>query len=381
MRLKLYQRGGEGNFYIRGTTDDGTRVFESTKTDNKKAAQSILIKYQAELLDRQVHGAKATMSFAAAASSWIQSGGSKRYLGEFKDGKWNGLIGYFGRRNINSITQAELDEAGVKLFPNCQAQSRNRMCHAPFVAVYNHAVSCKAADPHLWKRPRKPKGAIAAQAAKHIKKRTGQSWVPYERAAEFVLAMSPAPAMLMTAFFYTGCRPSELYPMEATDVNLPGRWMLVNGKTGIRGVPIHEFLVPLLTPLVARGGILFRTPRGNAYPLLEGAGGQLKTAINGARKRSGVTDISPYTGRHTVATQLTRAGVDQQVKDQITGHRKGSMSENYLHMPNQDLIEAINRLPVIAAWAAAPWMADPIGQASKLAGKPGERTDLEKKVA
>ena len=49
-------------------------------------------------------------------------------------------------------------------------------------------------------------------------------------------------------------------------------------------------------------------------------GGQIKSAIRGARERTGVTDIAPYTARHTVSTQLVINGVHPHIKDQILGH-------------------------------------------------------------
>ena len=47
----------------------------------------------------------------------------------------------------------------------------------------------------------------------------------YERAAEFVLAMSPANAMVMTGLFYTGMRPIELFVLNSDMVDVPGRWI------------------------------------------------------------------------------------------------------------------------------------------------------------
>jgi integrase/recombinase XerD len=135
--------------------------------------------------------------------------------------------------------------------------------------------------------------------------------------------------MFMTALFYTGMRPIELFGLHAESVDTKKRWIvLASSKTGEpRGIPIHEFLVPLFAALVKRGGILFRTPRGGPYPLTEDVGGQLKTAINGARRRSGIADVSPYTARHTVSTQLVINGVHSHIKDQILGHAVDDMTD------------------------------------------------------
>ena len=145
--------------------------------------------------------------------------------------------------------------------------------------------------------------------------------------------------------------------------------LLKDGES--RGVPMHEFLVPLFAALVERGDPLFRTPRGEAYPITDECGGQLKTAVNGARRRSGLTSagIAPYTARHTVSTQLVIAGVHPHKKDQIMGHAVDDMSRHYVHVPRQPLIEAINKLPVIPAWSGVAWMREPLSFANKHASK------------
>jgi len=195
--------------------------------------------------------------------------------------------------------------------------------------------------------------------------------------------MSPAPAMLMTALFYTGMRPIELFSLEAGDVDVAGRWLvLTKTKTGEpRGIPMHEFVAPLFEALVERGGVLFRTPRGNPYEEREDGGGQLKTAINGARRRSDIRDIAPYSGRHSVSTQLVINGVHSHIKDQILGHAADDMSRHYTNVPQAPLIEAINTLPVPDLWQQLPWWNEPLKWVGKLAEGTGRRTDLERKKA
>jgi integrase len=149
---------------------------------------------------------------------------------------------------------------------------------------------------------------------------------------------------------------------------------------------MHEILVPLLTALKARGGMVFHTSRDVPYEPhdedeLNPRGGQMKSSIIGARKRSGIPEIAPYTGRHTVSTQLVLNGVHPFIKDQIMGHVKTDMSHNYTHIPQPPLIEAIRTLPVIEEWAAAPWLHDPLAWQRKLAAGTGKRNDLIRRVA
>lgn len=375
MALKLFERNGIQ--YVRGTIR-GQSVYETTGTGDKKKAEEIRAKLEAKMLEDSIHGRAATVTFAEAASSYLESGGSPRFLGKYNEatGKWNGLIGHFGSRKINSITQSELDAAAAKLYPGTQYNTRNRQCHAPFITIWNHAVRNRWADKREWMRPRKPKGTAVKLLATKI--RAGTKPVSYEHAARFVLALSPAPAMLMTALFYTGMRPIELFMLQADDVNVDARWITLNSsKTGEpRGVPLHKVLVPLFAGLCERGGFLFRTPRDMPYEMKVDGGGQMKAAINGARRRSGIRDIAPYTGRHTVSTQLVVNGVHQHIKDQILGHAVSDMSRHYTNVPQAPLIEAIDTLPVVSEWANVPWMLDPLPWTRRLAEGTGKRNDL-----
>ncbi|WP_271025328.1 site-specific integrase [Rhizobium sp. RCAM05973] len=386
MPLKLYKRGKV--WWFSGTVH-GQAVRESARTEQKEVAEALRIKKEAELVSDAVFGPKATRTFAQAVDSYWKAGGDKRFTGTmYEDGTRDGLLDYFYDTKLKDIQQNDLDEASRKLYPNAQPETRNRQCYTPFVAVWNHAVLNGWADLRKWSRPKKAKGTNVVRIKK---RRAGTFPVEYEHAAKFIAAMSPGPAMLMTTLFYTGMRPIELFALEAGEVNLAGRWItLTHTKTGEpRGIPIHKFLVPIFESLLKRNSLaddprLFRTPRGEPYEVIvtdeEGkGGGGLKSAINGARRRSGIKDIAPYTGRHSVSTGLVVAGVHPYIKDQILGHVADDMSRHYTNVPQPPLIDAINKLPVPDEWRAMPWLADPLAWSGKLAEGTGRRTDLEMK--
>lgn len=357
MPLTLFER--RGYYYIRGSVR-GIPVYESTKTRDHALAEDIRAKREAALTDESVFGAKAVVTFEQAADDYVRATGKSKYLLDIlKDGTEKGLVPLLGKRKLHELRQSDLDAAAKKLRPGTSPATLNRCVYTPFIAVWNHAASGSRqwADKRDWERPRTPKGT----AHKRKASRAGTMPVAYDYAWEFVRAMSPAPACVMTALFYTGMRPIELFSLEAHEVNIRDRWIALSAtKTEPRGVPMHEVLVPMFTKLVERGGILFRTPRGEPYPLKQDGGGQIKAAILGARGRTGIRDIAPYTARHTVSTQLVLNHIHPYVKDQILGHAVTDMSRNYTWVPQKPLIEAINTLPVIEAWRDAPWMHDPV---------------------
>lgn len=364
MPLELKERNGV--WYIRGTVR-GISIYESAKTRDREVAEAVKAAREDELTQESVFGKKAVVTFEQAAQSYIDRGGPSKYLIEVgkTSGKVTGLVPHFKGRKLHTLRQLDLDNAAKKLFPKAGPATRNRQCYTPFIAVWNGAVKDGAADPRRWERPKVARGtAIRAKS-----ERAGQRPVAYEHAWRFVSTMSPAPAMVMTALFYTGMRPIELFALEAADVDVEGRWIVVQAsKTGQgRGVPMHDMLVPLFAAIAKRGGAAFRTRHDEPYPITDDdTKGQISGAISGARKRSGISDISPYSARHTASTQLVINGVHEHIKDQILGHAVTSMSRRYVQVPQQPLIDAINTLPVIEAWRDAPWLLDPIKWQRKL---------------
>ena len=78
MPLRLVKRPKSPYWIIRGTLRR-IRIEESTGTSNQRAADEILVKREAEILEQSIHGRRATATFAAAALSYLEHGGSKRF--------------------------------------------------------------------------------------------------------------------------------------------------------------------------------------------------------------------------------------------------------------------------------------------------------------
>nr|WP_315826080.1 tyrosine-type recombinase/integrase [Bradyrhizobium sp. SZCCHNG3015] len=363
MRLYLWQRAPGTNYYIRGTDSEGREVNVSTRTANKKAAQGLLTKREGEVLQEAIHGKKAVVTWDHAVESYLKNGGSTRFLGSFneKTGSYDGLMGKLTGVLLRKITQDFLNDVAKELYPNVLPETLNRQFWTPFIAIWRHAVSQDWCEPKMWIRPKtKLKGTKVVRIKP---KRVGSYPVEYETAWRFVQGCGVANATIFTILFYTGLRPIELFVMNTTQVNVPGRWITIPAsKIGeARGVPIHEALVPMLTDMVEnRPGKLVRTWDGEPFTVYDDNGGQMKKGIAAARLRTHVFDVAPYTARHTVSTQLVVAGVHPYIKDQILGHAVTDTSRLYTAVPQAALIEAINKLPTIKEWLNQDWMKSPV---------------------
>ena len=358
--LKIKTRPGSNNLYLRGTVK-GRFIYESTGTSNRKIAEEIRAKREHELLQEAVLGRAATLTFLEAAVRYMEQDGERRFVMP--------LIDYFGNDKLmKDITQIDLDRAAEAICRTSKRQTINRQVYTPFIAIWNQS----GLENRKWLRPRRRKGTLNRPEPS----RSGTQPVTYEEAFRFVSQMTSATGLVMTALFYTGMRPIEIFNLQAHEVFPDKQWIVVSGsKTGEkRGVPMHDFLVPVFRKLKERGGTIFRTHKGIAYKARENAGGQMKSAINGARARSGIATISPYTARHTVSTQLVINGVHAHTKDQILGHAVTDMSRHYTNVPQQQLIEAINTLPVPAAWKELYWIKDPLAKMKFFASYRHSRT-------
>jgi integrase/recombinase XerD len=81
MPLRLVKRKESDHWYVRGTVRKQS-VFESTGTDDKKAAEAIRIKREGRLLEDSIHGKESSVTFFEAAVFYMTAGGSARFLGK-----------------------------------------------------------------------------------------------------------------------------------------------------------------------------------------------------------------------------------------------------------------------------------------------------------
>ena len=69
----------------------------------------------------------------------------------------------------------------------------------------------------------------------------------------------------------------------------------------------------------------------------------------GTKKRK-VSEYSFHSFRHTFKSNLANKGVASEVYDVLTGHRKPSVAEGYVHGDIDNLYQAIHLLPRLVAW-------------------------------
>lgn len=155
-------------------------------------------------------------------------------------------------------------------------------------------------------------------------------------------------AEIAMIYLYTGMRASELLDVKKENVNLTTRIMVGGLKTAAgkdRRIPIHKSILPFVERLMQTEGdyLLSRDLKGKqqkmTYPYF--------TRVHWAplMERLGMSQYTPHYGRHTCATMLREAGVEEDLRKLILGHANGDITDRYTHHPDYMLIEAIDKLP------------------------------------
>jgi integrase len=324
--LAVKRRHGSNNWYIRGSIR-GNRVDESTGTNDKRKAEEIRVKREAELLNESIHGRSAVATFAVAALSYMEHGGEKRYV--------RPLLKHFGTIKLSAIDQQAVDLCAKMLKPGASTATINRQIHTPLSSILKHAAKRKMCSFWPISRPRPTKGKTR--------------WLSRTEAAALLRECAPHLKPLVVFMLYTGARVAEAVYLDWENVDLArGLVMFLDTKNGEdRGVPLHSEVASVLGNLPHRDGAVFRRPDGKPYEVKErdDGGGQIKTAFKGACRRAGIKNATPHTLRHTWATWHYAQNRDPIGLKKLGGWKTESMVTRYTHVNVADLAASISALP------------------------------------
>jgi integrase len=294
MSIRLVRRPKSPNWIIRGTLR-GVRVEESTGTDNKKIAEEIRAKREAEILAQSVYGRRATATFAEAALSYLENGGNKRFL--------DNVISYFGTTALAKIDQDAIDVGARKVYPNARGATRDRQFYTPASAVIKHAAKRGWCSQIVMERPEKPPGRVR--------------WISPKQADQLIEACNEQLRPLVIFLLYTGARIGEALWLNWSDVDLARGHVIfpIDPSDGrrtknneARGVPLHPRVCAALANLPHRDGEVFRRPDGLCPTRVCGRTPRLRAMGSGRRSRARASVRVSRTSRYIVAGTRGRPG-------------------------------------------------------------------------
>ena len=142
---------------------------------------------------------------------------------------------------------------------------------------------------------------------------------------------------------YTGLRVSEMLNLRKHDVNRRRRFIsITRSKTeaGVRVVPVHPLLTPILNAQLATAGeFLFPAPDGHQMTYAE------YRRVWDSVMRSIHSHYTPHDTRHTFASLLDAAEVNDNARRRLLGHAGGSITDSvYTHKTMRQLRAAVEKL-------------------------------------
>lgn len=155
-------------------------------------------------------------------------------------------------------------------------------------------------------------------------------------------------AQIALIYIYTGFRATELLDMQKENVDLEARIMVGGLKTDAgrdRHVPIHKCILPFVETFMQTEGehLLTQERKGKVTPYTYSS--FFRTHWQPCMEQLGMLQYTPHYCRHTCATMMREANIEEDIRKLILGHSTQDITDRYTHINDSMLVEAIDKLP------------------------------------
>lgn len=146
---------------------------------------------------------------------------------------------------------------------------------------------------------------------------------------------------ILLILLYTGLRINELLQLKNENIHLNERYLFVEKsktKAGIRKVPIHKKIAPLIEARIKPENI-YLLPNRQGNPIDKNS--FRKSQFYRLRKQLNFDHIIHET-RHTFISQCNRLNLNEVAVQRIIGHANINITQHYTNKTLDDLIEVID---------------------------------------
>lgn len=333
---------------------NGQRIRKSTKTSNKRAAESIESAYRVKLAQGEVgiFEKKPVPTLTVAMKeflAWSKQQHSahpnthKRYTTSSKP-----LLRFFADNKLDAITPEMIEKYKTMRLQTKRTPTKKQLKSVSTgqqlkPATINRELAClKIVFNHFIKQDVINKNPVSR--IKFLVENNEHMRVLSVEEEQLYLSVASQPlydvAVLM---LQTGCRPEEIYRLQVENVNFEHGYLQISfGKTKAakRKIPLSKVAFDVLKHRVAnaKGKCLFPHQHDINKPLLK-----VNNAHFGALKRSKLK-FRLYDLRHTFATRAAMSGVDLVTLAALLGHSRVQMVMRYAHPVEEHKVNAIKRL-------------------------------------
>lgn len=224
---------------------------------------------------------------------------------------------------FGSISYSDLQSA-VDAVP--AGYCTRKKCRVLLSQMYKYAIKNGIVDHDLSPFVELPKHVAVYRKKPFTARQIGKLWRSLD-------VPGVADALIL---IYTGMRVGEFIALRPGDINVRQRYIdIKQSKTaaGIRKIPIHHRILDMLTERKASGAIC-PCPTYDSFRRL------WDKAMDAVRMKH-----TPHECRHTLASMLDSAGVNDTCIKMILGHaRRGVTQAVYTHKTLRELRKAIDRV-------------------------------------
>jgi integrase len=342
--MAVFKRGKYWQYDFRF---EGIRFQKSTKQRDKREAEKIENAVKTDLARRKFNLPSKSVRFRELCkrySEFAKTNGKRAYAVE-KYHIAKHLVPHFGEILVHAIN---LDL--------CEKYKRQRLKAGVKEATINREFSTlKAILKYAGQSGLAPEGlGRFARMFTNVESGEGRALQPDEiekllnacASLEFQ-AITPYLFPLVIVATYTGLRPSEYRMLLKTDLDMAHRVISARKsktRSGVRHIPMRAEVFEILSrwlPTV-EGPWVFPSPRIAGAPIQD-----FGKAFAKAVEKAGLVDVTPYSLRHTFATELD-AIASRAVVAKLMGHAREQNTKPYLHPDWTRKVEAIEMLPVPA---------------------------------
>lgn len=265
-----------------------------------------------EIIEAHTLGRAATLTFAEAALTYMETGGEARYLAR--------ILEFFGPdATLASIDNAAIARAAKAIYPDASPATINRQLITPISAVVTMAANEGLTQPRKFRR--------------HKGDNARTRWLSPQEAEALLENAADHIKPILAVLLGTGCRTAEALTIQAqffypstAEIWLPDT---KNGHPRMLRMPGRSADILAAADLPKKGPI-FLTPKGAPYVVTGLNGGQIKGAFDKARLAAGLgRDVTPHTLRHTWATWYYAATRDFGGLLDLGGWQKADMAQRY----------------------------------------------------
>jgi integrase len=335
--MGLFKRKGSPYYFMKFQAN-GIRIYESTKTANKKLAEEIYLNRRSEIIygiEPQIKKEPVRdISFNELADKYLEFI-SGRLKSAYDTGLFvKTLAMRFKNKPLSDFTMQDLE-----LFQSDWIKDGFSIAYANRLTATLKRMFAKALDWDLitedvLKRVRK---------AKQLKgEKTRLRYLSEEEAERLIFNCDKNLKPIVITALNTGMRKSEILKLTWDRVDLKNRLILLdktkNGER--REIPVNDTLYNALSGLTRhlKTDYVFYNPE-TLKPYYD-----LKRSFGVALRKSHILDFRFHDLRHTFASRLVMKGIDLTTVKELLGHKDVKMTLRYAHLSKPHIRNAVNVL-------------------------------------